>query len=486
MRPKILLTGAAMLLGTTPALADTLQEALAKAYGSNPTLAAARADVRATDENVPIARAAGRPDAAVNGSYTENFLNSPGIQNSFSAPERQVVGQINVTVPLLTFGAVRGAVRAAEGRSAAARYNLRGVEADLFTSVVSAYMDVIRDDAIVALNTENVRVLETTLKANNDRFRVGDASPTDVAQSRARLSLARAQLQTAQGRLISSRETYVRLVGNAPGTLAPPPQLPNLPASLDAAIEMALRDNPNLLAAQRSRDATAGDVQAARAATAPRINGVLGGNYYDYLGSLRENLFSRTFQASSTASAGIELRVPLYQGGRPAAQVRQAQARRTQAMEQVFEAERVVIAQVRSAYGVWQSSQKVIASSEEGVAANRQSVEGVRAENYAGSRTMLDVLNASQELLSAEVTLITARRDAYVAAFALVAAMGRAGAQDLGLGVPLYDPLVNYDRVRGRISDYAADPEPAPSSTSTTGMPAQDATTTGVLGSPRP
>ncbi len=475
-----LLAGAALLIAA-PANADTLREAMAKAYSTNPTLTAARADLRATDENVPIARAAGRPEGAVNGSYTENFLNSPGVQNSFTSPERQVVGQINLTVPLLTFGAVRGAVRAAERRVEQGRYNLAGTEADLFTSVVGAYMDVIRDEAVVGLNRQNVSVLDAALVSNTERFKAGDLNPTDVAQSRARLSFANAQLQTALARLISSRENYVRLVGNPPGVLEPPPPLPPLPASVDEAVAIAIRDNPNLLAAQKGRDATVHDIQVANASRLPRVNGVLGGNYYDYLNSLRDNPFSRTFQASSTASVGVELRVPLYQGGRPAAQVRQAQARRSQAIEQVFEAERTVIAQTRSAFAVYQSSQEVIASSEIGVSSNRESLEGVRAENNAGTRTILDVLNAEQELLNSEVTRVTAIRDAYVAGFALLAAMGRAEARFLGLdGGSLYDPVANYNRVRNRISDHGADPEPQASATSTSGTPAQDAAVTAL------
>jgi outer membrane protein len=376
---------------------------------------------------------------------------------------------------LLTFGAVRGAVRAAEERAGASRLNLRGVEADLFTSVVSAYMDVIRDEAVVRLNEQNVQVLQINLKASADRFQAGDATPTDVAQSRGRLSLAQSQLQNARGRLISSRETYIRLVGDAPGELAPPPPLPNLPADLATAERVALENNPNLLAAQRARGATAGDLQVARAATMPRVNAVVGGNYYDYLNSLRENPFSRTFQASSTASVGLELRVPLYQGGRPATQVREALARRTQAAEQVLEAERAVIAQVRSAYGVHRASQEVIATSEVAVEANREALQGVRAESSAGLRSVLDTLNAAQELLNSEVTLVTAQRDAYVAGFALLAAMGRAEAGDLGLQAgPLYDPMTNYNRVKDRWFDHDGASESPASGTTTRAVAPQD------------
>ena len=488
MRLTPLLAGAALLVPTAPpATADTLREALTRAYRTNPTLTAERANVRANDENVPIAAAAGRPESNVTSRYEENILNSPGVQNSFTAPGRQVISQIGFSVPLLTFGAVRGQVRAAERRAAAGRLNLRGVEADLFTQVVGAYMDVIRDDAIVALNIRNVQVLEVNLRANADRYEAGDASPTDVAQSRGRLALARSELQTARARLVASRETYVRLVGSAPGTLADPPTLPNLPRDVATAVTIALRDNPNLLAAQENSQAAVQDIRVAAAGRLPRLNAVANGSYYDYLGSIRGNPFTRTYQASSTASVGLELRVPLLQGGRTSAQIRQAQARHGQAAEQVLEAERAVVAQVRSAFAGWQAAEEVIATARTGVEANRQSLEGVRAENQMGARTILDLLNAEQELLNAEVTLVTARRDAYVAGFALLAAMGKAEARDLGLdGGALYDPMAHYDRVRNRSYDFAIDHEPPVEATPTVAVPVQDATVTRPLGPPAP
>jgi outer membrane protein len=145
-------------------------------------------------------------------------------------------------------------------------------------------------------------------------------------------------------------------------------------------------------------------------------------------------------------------------------------------MEQVIEAERNAVAQTRSAYAAWESARDVIATAESGVSANRESTQGVRAENNVGTRTALDVLNAEQELLNSQVTLFTARRDAYVAGFALLAAMGKAEAKDLGFGGgALYDPLVNYDRVKNKISDWSRDPDPVLTSTSTFETPRQDA-----------
>lgn len=473
MRSTYLLAGAAVALSAVAAPAETLRDALAKAYATNPTLSGARANLRAVDETVPIARAAGLPSVNVNGGYTENVLRA---SNSFVSPDRQATAQTNLTIPLLTFGAVSNSVRAAETRVAAGQLGLRGTETDLFTAVVGAYMDVIRDEAIVGLNAKNVRVLEVNRAASRDRFEVGDLTRTDVAQSDARLALARSQLQGAQARLIGSRENYIRLVGDAPGTLETPPPLPNLPASPDTAVDTALQNNPALLAAQKSRDATAFDIGVARAGRMPRVSAVVGGNYYNYLGSLGSGTGVQVGQSGTSGTVGLALNLPLFQGGRPAAQVRQAQARQSQAIEQVTETERGVVAQTRSAYAIWRSSLEVIASSEAAVRANTLSLEGVRAENSVGNRTILDILNAEQELLNAQVTLVSARRDAYVAGFALLAAMGEAEARDLGLdGGPLYDPATNYNRVRRKWSDFGSDPAPQPVATRTVATPAQGA-----------
>ncbi|MFN6936137.1 MAG: TolC family outer membrane protein, partial [Tsuneonella sp.] len=365
--------------------------------------------------------------------------------------------------------------RAAETRVEAGRAGLRSVESALFTDVVAVYMDVIRDEATVRLNQQNVRALDVNLQATRDRFEVGDLTRTDVAQSEARLALAQSQLQGAEARLISSRENYIRIVGTAPGVLAQPPALPGLPANPDQAVEVALADNPALEGARKAREASGYDVRVARAARLPTVSVGVGGDYYNRFGSVPGPGRTAGLQNDGFAtSAGVSLSLPLFQGGRPAAQVRQAQARESASIEQVTATERGVIAQARSAYAVYQSALRVIESSRVAVQANQLSLEGVRAENSVGTRTILDILNAEQELLNSQVQLVTAERDAYVAGFAVLAAMGRAEASDLGLdGGPLYDPVANYDRVRGSLSDWRDNPAPEAEATRTVNTPAQ-------------
>ncbi len=466
--------GAALVLGNGPLQAETLRDALIAAYQTNPTLNAARAQQRATDEGVPIALADGRPNSQAQAQYSENFL-IPA--NAFTAPTRSVSSTLSLNVPIYSGGSARNAIKAAKTRVGAGQADLRGTEASVFSNVVAAYMDVIRDEAIVGLQRQNVGVLDVNLQASSDRFEIGDLTRTDVAQSDARLAIARSDLQTAQANLIRSKETYIQLVGVAPGQLEPPPPLPNLPEAPEAAVFTALDNNPDLEAARERVQAANFDVKSARGTRLPQIDLFSQGNYQNFLGTLGSTLFAGRFvQQQSNATAGVQLTVPVYQGGRPGAQIRRAQAVSGQAMEQEIEVERGIIAQVRAAYASFNASIEVIESSQTAVDANSLALEGVRAENSVGNRTILDILDAERELLNVQVQLVTARRNAYVAGFTLLAAMGKAEARDLGLdGGVLYDPEINYQRVRDKINDFDSDKDALPQSTRTVDSPAQNA-----------
>jgi len=467
-RLRILLLAGAATLSFAPASAETLRDALTKAYATNPTLTGARAQQRANDENVPIARANGLPNVAATGQFSENVLRNAA---SFVAPIRQVNIALSASVPIYQGGQVRNSVRGADARVEAGVANLRDTEANVFSQVVAVYMDVIRDQAIVGLNRKQVSVLRTNLEATRDRFQVGDLTRTDVAQSQARLALQQSLLEQAEAQLIGSRERYIQLVGDVPGDLEPPPPLPNLPVSPDIAVKVAVESNPALAAAQRNRDAARFDTNAARSTRLPRISAVADGSYNNFLNTLGSPGIPNS---NKSATLGIQARIPLFQGGGPSAQVRQGQARESQALEQVIAVERNVVQQTRSAYASWQSSVANITSQQTAVDANALSLEGVRAENSVGNRTILDILNAEQELLNSQVNLVTARRNAYVAGFSLLAAMGQAEARDLGLdGGALYDPTVNYRRVRGIIWDWDEDPRPTTVATRTVDTPAQ-------------
>jgi outer membrane protein len=466
---KLLLAGALVPGLAAPAAAESLREALAAAYRTNPTIEAQRANVRALDENVPIQRSNALPNVQLQSNYAELLIQS---NNSFVVPTRVFQSQGQVNYPVYSGGSVKNGVKAAEERVLAGRATLRNTEANVFTNAVAAYMDVIRDSAIVQLNQQNVRVLEVNLQASRDRFQVGDLTRTDVAQSEARLALARSQLQQAEARLISSRETYVQIVGHPAGDLEPPPALPGLPAGPDQAVSVALTDNPALLAARKAVDASKYDVRVARASRLPSVSLQQQSGYFNYFGSIGSPQIPN---AGFNVQVGVGINIPIYQGGQPAARIRQAQARQGVAQEQLTESERAVVQQARSAYAVYRSSLEVIESARAAQEANKLSLEGVRAENSVGNRTVIEVLNAEQELLNSQVTLVTAQRDAYVAGFAVLAAMGHAEAKDLGLeGGPLYDPQIYYRKVRNRFLDFGQDlPSPKPVATSTANTPAQ-------------
>jgi outer membrane protein len=251
--------------------------------------------------------------------------------------------------------------------------------------------------------------------------------------------------------------------------LAPPPPLPPFPATADQAVQIALANNPDLVAISRQAIAAGYDVRVAQAGRLPTLSGVLSGTYVNSLNGAGNDIFGQANPSTGTqTTAGLNARIPIFQGGLPAARTRQAQAFEGQTLEQVVGTERAVVAITRSAFAVYEAAQKAIQSNTVAVQANELALEGARAEQSVGTRTVLDVLNAEQELLNSQVTLVTAKRDAYVAGFQLLNAMGQAEAQDLGLdGGPLYDPLGNYRNVAGNWSDWASERRHVPVATRT-------------------
>jgi outer membrane protein len=455
--------GATLLGGT--ASADTLREALNSTYRTNPTLNAQRETLKSTDATVAIARAGGRPTIIGTVGVNRNLTRSGVIAQTQGGDHNiSLSGGADLSIPLYQGGSVRNAVQAAKTRVEAGRATLRAVEGDIFTEAVAAYMDVMRDRSIVELNANNVKVLDTNLEAAQDRFQIGDVTRTDVAQSEARLSLGRSRLVTSQGRLTASEENYRRVIGKTPEALAPPPPLPPLPATADEAVRIALVNNPDYIAATRQAQAAGYDVRVARAGRLPTVSGTLTGDYIDQLTGGTNGLD----RSGTATSVGLVGRIPLYQGGLPGARIRQSQALEGQFLELVVASERLVVSNTRSAFADYKATLEAVGSNDVAVKANELALEGVRAENSVGTRTILDVLNAEQELLNSQVLLVTAKRDAYVAGFQLLNAMGQAEAADLGLdGGPLYDPLGNYRNVAGDWNDWSMDRRHTPVSTRT-------------------
>jgi outer membrane protein len=446
---------------------QTLRDALVRTYQTNPTLMAERQSLRQRDEDVDIARAAGRPSADIAAQvnrdiYTRHIIGGNGADLS-------VTGTIRM--PLYSGGRVRNNIRAANVRVEAGRADLRATEGDLFTEAVAAYMDVIRDRSIVQLNQNQVRVLETNLQATRDRFEVGDLTRTDVAQSDARLALARSQLSIVEGRLRASEENYRRVIGVIPEDLQPPPPLPNLPGTDEQATQIALGNNADLASIAAQTRAAGYDVRVARGARLPTISANSQTTYFDRLGTgvAGQNGVGLNVDNTASASVGLSFSMPLYQGGGAASRVRRAEAVRGELLETAVAVERLVVSNTNAAFANYRAALLAIESNEIAVAANTLALEGTRAEQTVGTRNVLDVLNAEQELLNSQVLLVTARRDAYVAGFQLLNVMGQAEAEDLNLdGIgPLYDPTVNYNRYNNNWSDWDDGPRIRPSSTRT-------------------
>lgn len=467
--------GALALAGlATSAQAETLRDALIAVYNTNPTLEGARANQRATDEGVPIQRAQGIPSVNVTATHIE-FLQQSA--NAFTAPERNLGVNAQLQVPIYSGGAIRNGINAAEERVEAGQADLRATESSVFSQTVAAYMDVLRTEALAELAANQVEVLRITFESTRDRFEIGDLTRTDVAQAQSRLALAEGDLRTSYANLIGARENYIQLVGRAPMGLEAPPPLPGLPDTVGMAVVTALENNPDLIAAKQRAEAAGYDTDVAGAGRLPTVGLFANYDYSDFFGTLGGPVAANFVQRETTANAGVRVTIPIFQGGLPAARQRQAGARESAALEQVIATERNVIQQTRAAYASWDASNAVIRSSQAAVEAAELSLEGVRAENSIGNRTIIDVLNAEQELLSARAQLVTARRNAYVAGFSLLAAMGKAEARDLNLdtGGPLYDPQVNFERVKGRLWDWDRDEQPSANSTRTVDIEAADA-----------
>lgn len=442
-------TSRVMLLGmvlAAPAHADTLQDALAEAYARNPELAAQRAQVRVIDEQVPAALAEGRPAFGARLNVDQAGL------DAFRDNGRTYTAGASITWSLYQGGRVRAATTAAENRILAARARLRQTENQIVVSVVTAYADVLRFAELVRLNENQVQVLERELQANSDRFEVGDLTRTDVAQSQARLANARANLVNAQNQLAASRQAYIRAVGRPPVDLEPLPPLPPLPGTEGQAIDIAAANNPALLAARFDEAAARFDVQFVEKQRLPSLTSEFRSSYLNFEGGGGGANFVRQGQFVSQ-DAIVTATIPIWQGGRFGTAIREAQARRSQFMEQISVVSRQTQELVVNNFNQLRAARAIIDASRSAVESNELAAEGVRQENQVGTRTIIELLNAEQELLLTKTNLATALRDEQVAAYALLAAAGGAEVVALGVDADFYDPEVNARRVRHKTGD---------------------------------
>ena len=426
-----------MLVGE--AEAQTLFDAMINAYQTNPTLQAQRAGLRSTDEGVPQARSNYRPTVTFDGSAGQSTRDT---STSTSTDLTPLSASLTVSQSLYRGGRTVASVRQAENLVRASRADLISTEQSVLLSVVTAYLNVLRDQAVVQLNRNNEDVLARQLQAARDRFEVGEVTRTGVAQAEARLSRATSDRIQSEGNLTSSRANYRRAVGAEAGQLEPAPRLTDIPASYEDAVQTALDESPLLLSAQFSEAASRDAIDISRGSLLPTVS-VDGDLTYS-----EEQQF-RNF-SSESASITARLSVPLYQAGSVFSQIRQNRQINSQRRIQVEETRRQVIESVTTAWQRLTTASAQIVSQLEQVRAAELALEGVEQEAEVGSRTTLDVLDAEQELLDAQVALVRAQRDEYVAAFEVKSAIGRLTVTALGLGVEPFDEEAYYSRVRDR------------------------------------
>lgn len=422
----------AVLSVAAAAQAETLAEAVALAYRTNPQLQSQRAIQRQLDETYVQARAGFRPTLNASGSASYTEIDGPD-RNSASVTA-------TASQPLFTGGRVTSAVNAAEATVLAGRQTLRATEQTVLQQVIQAYQDVLRDQQIVAIRQQSVSVLGSQFEETGARFEAGLLTRTDVARAEAQLAAARAQLISAQAQLQISRAAYATAVGQNPGELTPPPVLPNLPAEVTAAFSAAEADNPNLRRAQIAEQASRFRVAQARAGRNPTVSLQASAGYTGTVDPL--GAFAHELRASVVASQ------PIFTGGVVNSQIRSALEQNNSDRILIEQARRQAVQAVSQAWNQMLAAQGNIASNDQAVNAATVAFEGAQEQYRVGLSTTLDVLLAQETLRTAQLTRVQAQRDLYVAQASLLNAMGRLDAASLLQGAELYDPAESFERVR--------------------------------------
>jgi outer membrane protein len=446
----LIATGALIGVSVHEAAADTLEGAIIQSYQNNPQLNAQRAAARVTDEGVSIALGGYRPRVTATGSIAQQHLDvSSRVAIPGSAPlvtsgdgALKVYG-ITGTQTLFNGFQTGNRTRQAESQVFSARETLRNTEQAVLLSAVTAYMNLLRDAAILELQRSNVSVLEATLRQTRDRFSVGEVTRTDVAQSESRLAAGRSSMLAAESNYVTSKATYRQVIGVEAGKLTAGMPVDRFsPGTLSGALARATTEHPTITTATYNVDAAVFQVKIAEGALYPTVN--LQGNIQKTLGS------GTNFTTLSTgvASATVQLSVPIYAGGGEYATIRQAKETLGQRRLDLDTAREQVQATVTQAWGQLQAAKAQIAATTAQVAAAEIALNGVREEARVGQRTTLDVLNAQQDLVNARVALVTAQRDRVVASYTVLAAVGSLSPQVLGLAITTYDPTVHYHQVR--------------------------------------
>lgn len=430
----------AMLGGAQVASAETLKQALASAYRYNPSIDSQRAALRATDEGVAIANSGYRPNISASADVgLDHSETRPSSPNNGTTAHRGY--SINLVQPLFTGLRTVYGVKVAEANVRSGRETLRDTERSILLEAVTAYVDVVRDQAVVRLQENNVTVLTRELKATEDRFAVGEVTRTDVAQAQARRAGSISALDLAKANLKSSRATYERVIGHPPSNLVDPgPPESQLPNSLESSLAAGEQENPLIISALYQEEAARHTVDQIRGEMLPSAQ----------LEATWAERFDPSRNTDETESGTVvgRVNVPIYQGGQVAARVRQAKHSHVARLQQIELVRTQVREAVIASWSQYQAARAQVQSDKTQVAANQTALTGVREEEKVGQRTLIDVLNAEQELLNAQVQLVTDQRNLVVAGYSVLSAIGRLEASRIGAASEVYDPEIHYEEVR--------------------------------------
>jgi outer membrane protein len=440
------LAGVLVDVSGAPASAETISSALARAYAFSPDLNAQRAGQRATDENLPKAAAGYRPTVTATGDagYEDMVESQKGFPTASYPNAFPRDASLTATETLFNGFKTANTVRQSESQIFQGRESLRLGEQNILSAAAQAYMNVLRDTAILDLDNNNVEVLQQQLKQTQREFQVGELTHTDVAQAQSSLAQSQANAFAAQSNLQTDIANYRQLIGVQPTNLSPARPLESLlPLTLNAAMTIAQTEHPAIQAALHNVDAKELAVKIAEAALYPTVTAQ--GSVtkaWDYQGVTGLNV-----------SAGMingAVMVPIYDGGVAYASVRQAKEQFDQARLQADLQREQIRAQVVSTWGAFQNTKSVIEADEAAVRAAIIALNGTRQEARVGERTTLDILNAQQILLNARVQLVSAQHDQVVNSYSLLAAIGRLSSSTLGLQVATYEPTVHFDQVKDK------------------------------------
>lgn len=435
------------------ALSGTLREILATTAAKNPTIKANRETLRSAYEDVFQAEAGWRPTAGVSaGVAATNTKTDPGDDDNNVGKNLGV----DFTQPLYRGGRTIAAT-SQQLKNVEAKYaTYQSVVQNVFLDAITAYMDVQRDRATIDLNEQNIQVISRQLDSTRKGFEVGELTRTDVAQAAARLSGAQANLIAAQASHRASVAHFEQVTGIKADTVnfSMPTELPAIPASLEQAASIAEQDNPDIVSAIRTEEAAGHAIRTASGELLPQVS-LTGGVQQQY-----DPAASGAIDELRTASIGVTATMPLYEAGVVRSRVRQAKIARFQSQDLVTRARELTRENTTIAWENLNAASAQITAFNEQVEATRLAREGVYKEREVGTRTVLDTLDADQELLDAQTGLVSANRDAVVARYTLVANMGALTMEKSGLGPDPMSDASHLSKTRSNLFGTSVDALP--------------------------